>query len=207
MALLTPEDIVNAALAEIGEEPIESLSDDLTNGQAASLIYETVVDFNLSIEPFSFAHEIRQLSEVSGAKSYSGFAHVFDVPGPAIGLPRWLTDDPTNPARRYTRFCLINGKVHADDSPLFAYVKFRADPWMWTGTFRKATTSALAAHLAMALASDRNTHDVYYQRAYGVPSITPRGGEMQAAIQENAQATPPRAAAVFNNPFERSWRS
>lgn len=209
MALLTVTDIVNTACAKIGEEPPQSLTDDLGGGQSASLLYEAVVDFNLGLQPsgFHFAREVRQLSRLTGITAYTGYNYVFDVPGPRDGPPVFLTDDPSDPGRRYDRYILTAGRVHASDDPLYAMVKFRPDPHHWTGTFRMATISALAAEMAMAIASDRNTMQIWHQVAYGNASDNFRGGQIRAALTEDGFANPPRRISVADNPLERSWRS
>ena len=171
MALLAALDIINTACAMIGEEPLQSLTDDLGGGQSASLLYEAVVDFNLGLQPsgFHFAREVRQLSRLADVIAYTGYDYVFEVPAPYSGPPVFLTDDPNDPDRRYDRFLLTAGRVHANDDPLFAMVKFRPDPHRWTATFRMATMTALAAQLAFAIASDRNTMQIKQQEAYGSP--------------------------------------
>ena len=207
MALLTNLDIVNAACARIGADPLQDIDEETFGGQAASLVYEQLVDFNLGINPaFSFAREMRQLSRLSSATPMTGRLYVFDIPGQHFGPPLWLTDDITNPDRRYTAFNLVAGKVHADADPLYASVRFRPDPPAWPATFKAATITALASQLAMALASDRNLAADLRTEAYGTPQENFRGGQMRAAIFEDSMATPPRKANWFNNPLERAWR-
>jgi hypothetical protein len=207
MSLLTPVAIINAACAVIGEDPIEDLDEDTFGGQAASLVYEKIVDFNLSLTQFSFAREIRQLSKVTGATPLTGWTYVYEIPGSRIGAPLWLTDDVTDPDRRFARYTLTADQIHSDADPLFAMVRFRPDPNRWSATFRAATISAIAAELAMVVASDRTTHDTFMAKAYGTPSEQLRGGQMRAALTEDGLANPPRKAGWDNNPLTRAWRS
>jgi hypothetical protein len=209
MALETNMDIINAAFARIGEDPIEGLEDDEEGSLAPSLIYEETVEFNLGLLPsgFTFGREIRQLSRIDGAAPLTGYAYVFDVPGQTIGLPVFLTDDPTDPNVRFTRFILTNSQVHSDADPLFAMCKFRPDPHLWTATFKTATITAIAARLAFAIASDRNTKEELLREAYGSPVENYRGGMMRTALAEDGFSNPPRKAKVFNNPLENAWRS
>ncbi len=209
MPLLTAIDIVNAAFNRIGEDPIETFEEDGGGEQDASLIYEEVVGFNLGLQPsgFTFAREVRQLSKLANQTPLTGFANVFDIPGPYSGLPVYLSDDITDPGRRFTGFILTGGRVHSDADPLFAMVKFVPDPHRWTDTFRSATITAIASRLAFAVASDRNTQAELRQEAYGTQSENFRGGMMRAALAEDAFANPPRRADVDNNPLTRAWRS
>lgn len=209
MALLTPIDIINTACARIGEEPVQSLTEDLGGGQSASLIYDETVDFNLGLQPsgFAFAREVRQLSRLTDAAPLTGFSYVYDIPQPYTGLPVYLSDDVTDPTRRFDRFILTNGQVHSDAAPLFAMVKFRPDPHRWTGTFRTATITAIAAKLAYALASNRGAYSDFMTEAYGTPTENFRGGQMRAALSEDGFANPPRRIQTQFNPLDMAWRS
>lgn len=209
MALTTFADIINAACARIGEEPVQDFDDDLGGGQSALLIYEETVDFNLGLQPsgFYFAREVRQLSKVATATPFTGFEHVFDVPQPSLGPPVYLTDDPSDPKRRYVDFILSNNQVHAADNPLYAMIKFRPDPHRWSPVFRSATITAIAGHLAFAIASDRNQRAELLQLAYGTSSENFRGGMMRVALSEDGFANPAREIQVSANPLENAWRS
>ncbi len=209
MSLLTVTDIVNAACARIGEEPVQNLTDDLGGGQSASLIYDETVDFNLGLQPsgFAFAREVRQLSRLTDATPLTGYAYVYDIPGPYTGLPVFLSDDIRDPGCRFDDFILTNGQVHADAETLFAMIKFRPEPHRWTGTFKTATITAIAAKLAFAVASNLNVKNDLMTEAYGTPSAEFRGGQMRAALNEDGFSNPPRSIRTSRNPLERAWRS
>lgn len=209
MALTTHLDIINAAYAMFGETPIGDFSADEDGAQPAVLLYDQVLDFNLSLLAggFSFAREVRQLSQVSDADPFTGFDYVFDIPGSTIGLPTYLTDDPSDPDRRYQDFILTGGQVHAADSPLYAMVKFRPEPHRWSATFRLATITALAGQLAYAVSSNKTTRDAFMADAYGAPGEYYRGGMMRAALSEEAFAQPPRGIPMDQNPLSAAWRS
>ncbi|MBT56184.1 MAG: hypothetical protein CMF72_22635 [Mameliella sp.] len=207
MALITALDIVNAACARIGADPLQDIDEETQGGQAASLLYEEIVDFNLGLNPFSFSREMRQLSQVTTATPLTGWLYVFDIPGQHFGPPMWLTDSLTDPDRRFTRYTLSGGQVHSDANPLYASIRFRPDPARWSATFRSATITALAAQLALSQASDGNLYDRLQNEAYGTPSENHRGGKMRAAITEDSLATPPRKPDWDNNPFARSRRA
>lgn len=204
MALLTALDILNAACARIGVEPLQSLDDEITSGQSASLLYEDTVDFNLSLNPFSFAQEMRQLSRISNFTPLTGYDYAFDIPGERIGPPIWLTDDATDPDRRFTAFVLTGGRVHSSADPLYAMVKFRPDPHHWFPAFKSCTITATAAKLALSLASDRALYSTLQDEAYGTTSENFRGGQMRVAIAADSFATPPRKPNFYNNPLERA---
>lgn len=205
MSLLTDLDIVNAACALIGEDPMQSLDGEA--GAAAFLLHEEVSAFNFGVYQFSFARTLRQLARVDGAVPLSGWHNVFDLPPERVGPPLYVTDDITDPDRRFSRYSLVDAAVHCDADPLFAMIKIQPAPHLWSATFRSVTITALAAKLAFSLASDRQTMETLTQIAYGSSMENFRGGQMRAAINEDAQATPPRKPNWSNNPLERAWRS
>jgi hypothetical protein len=202
--LLTDLDIINAACAAYGDEPLQSLGEETSGGQAALLIYEDVVEFNLGIYLFSFAREIRQLSIVDGASPLSGYDHVFDLPAERLGAPIYVTDDVTDPDRRFDRFVLIGSTVHANANPLFAQIRIRPQVRDWSPAFKSATIAAVASKLAMARADAGTEAERLHVEAYGTPSEGYRGGKLGAAISADSFSTPPRRTAWGNNPLERA---
>lgn len=205
MALLSALDIVNAACARIGEDPLQTFDGEA--GQAAIAMYEDVVVFNIGVYPFSFARTLRQLGRVTAGAPLSGYDYVFDLPPDRIGPPLYVTDDPGDPDRRFSRYVLVEGTVHASVEPLFAMIKFLPQPHLWSATFRTCTVTALAGRLAFSLASDRATMADLNAEAYGTPGEYPHGGQMRAAKAEDAFSTPPRRADWSRNPLARAWRS
>lgn len=205
MALLVPDDIIDAACAVIGEDPIDRSDPESSN--SAIMIYEDVVGFNLGVYQFSFGRTLAQLSLVSNAMPLSGWTRVFDLPPERVGPPVYVTDDASDPNRRFTRYSLVGDTVHSDADELVAMVKIMPSPRRWSATFKSVTITACAARLAFSLASDRTTMESLTQVAYGSPMENFRGGQMRAAINEDAQATPPRKPDWNNNPLERAWRS
>lgn len=206
MALTAALDIVNAACARIGADPLQSLDEDTFGGQAAGLVYEELVGFNLGLHPFSFGRKIAQLSRVADAVPLSGWTLVYDLPPDRLGPPLYVTDDVTDPDRRFSRYSLVGATAHADAEPLFACIKFLPAPHLWSATFRSATVTALASRLALTLASDRQTAEQLHGQAYGSPVENHRGGQMRAAITEDSLSTPPRKPNWDNNPLTRAWR-
>lgn len=207
MALLLALDIVNAACAQIGETPLQTMDDETDAGQAASLVYQDVVDFNLGLHPWTFAKQMRQMSRDDVAVPYTGFTYVFDLPSERIENPLYLSDDPTDPRRRFVDYQLVGAKVHASTDPLYAMIRFRPDPYAWSATFRAATITALAARLAITLAHDRALGESKRVEAYGTPSENYRGGQMGAAIRTEAFSTPAQTQDRDTNPLTSAWSS
>lgn len=205
--LLDKLDIVNAACAVVGEAPLEGLDEEIDAGQSAALLYDEVLEFNLGVHNFAFAKQIRQLSRDTVSPTLAGYAYVFDLPAERIGDPLYLTDDPTDPDRRFSRYAIVGAKVHADPDPLYAMIRYRAEPYHWSGPFKSVMITSLAARFAISLAHDRGLADDLRNEAYGTPSQDYRGGRMRAAINAEGFTQPPRPQARDSNPLTRAWKS
>jgi hypothetical protein len=205
--LLTDLDIVNAACAAIGEAPLQSLDEEIDAGQSAALLYNAVLEFNLDIYKFSFAKQIRQLSKNALGQALAGYTTVFDMPAERIGNPLYVTDDPTDNARRFSEYAIVGAQIHASVSPLYAMILFRAPVYNWSGAFKMMTITALAANFAIPMCHDRALAEEKKQAAYGTPSDDFRGGMMRAAINADSFTNPGRTQDRDNNPLTNSWRS
>lgn len=203
-SLLTHIAIMNAALARFGEDPLQTFDDETIGGLQAQLVYEDVVDLNLGVYLFSWAKQISQLSLVDGAPALGGFTNVFDLPPERIGGPLYVTDDVTDPDRRFSRYALIGEQIHADESPLYAMHRFRPNPNQWSAAFKACTITGLASRCALAIAGDKSLAADLHREAWGSPEEEFQGGLMRAAIKEDARATPPRQMRLDNNPLSRA---
>lgn len=207
MSLLSHLDIVNAACAEIGEEPLQSLDEEIDAGQSASLLYDATLEFNIDVGKFAFAKQLRQLSIDALSVPLSGFSKVYDLPAERIGDPIYVTDDIASPDRRFSRYAIVGPKLQADAGPLFAMILFKPEPYSWSGAFKSVMITSLAAKFAISLAHDRALSEDMRSRAYGPPSENFRGGLMRAALSAAAFTAPPRNQNRDDNPLSRAWRS
>lgn len=207
MSLLNELAIVNAACARVGEAPLQGLDQEVDAGQSAALLYDAVLELNLDIYKFSFAKQIRQLSRDALGVALAGYTNVFHMPAERVGNPLYVTDAPTDPDRRFSRYAIVGTQIHADPDPLYAMILYRAPPQNWTGTFKMLQITALAAKFAISLCHDRALADDLQREAYGTPSDDMRGGLMRTAINADSFTSPPRPAARDDNPLTAAWRS
>ncbi len=186
-------DIINAACAMLGADPVQSLEDDVDGAGPAGVLYQHVVDFNLAVYPFTWARRHFQLSvDDFAGELASGYRFAFDLPPDRLGQPLYITDTVKDRERRFHDYALVGDKVHADRNPLWAFCAFRPDPKDWDPLFRLATITAVASALALPLTSDRNARDDLARAAYGNLSENFKGGQIGAAIRSDAFSTPPR---------------
>ncbi|WGD31284.1 hypothetical protein AncyloWKF20_05520 [Ancylobacter sp. WKF20] len=206
--MLEPVDIVNEAAALAGANPIGNLDDNSSTAGAMKLAYDRLLGHMLGIHWFSWSLSTRQLSRLSDVVPLTGYKYVFALPGDRVGNPRAIIADIKNPTALYAAFLLEGDQVHADDEPLFARIRVKAPPRLWSGPFREAFTVALAANFALSLKRNRALAADLSLEAFGSPSMNQRGGKMLAAILDDAQSTPSMTNPVQAwDPLTTAWVS
>jgi len=201
MAILTELDIVNAACAQIGADPLQDLSEETVGGQAGSLIYQSFADLALDLAPWTFASQTRQLNLLTDVVSMMGHAYVFQLPAERIGAPARLIDDISDPDSAVTSYAYEGERVHASCSPLYAVIKIRQIPSLWPGTFKMAVITGLAGYLALSLSHDKKLAADKQEEAFGPPSMGLRGGLMGVALQVDGRAQGARKLPAASNPL------
>lgn len=209
MPLLTDLDVANAACLRIGVGALgeEGLEADDDRSRAIASAYDDTVLFNLGVYLFSWSKTIVQLSLDDLATPLSGYTKAFDLPPQRIGEPIYITDDVTDPKRRFSAFAPIGEKIESDATALWAQIRYRPAPNRWNPMFRSATITAVAAKLALTVREDKQLAKDLERLAYGAPEDLYRGGQFGAAIRADAFSTPPRKPNWADNPFERAWRA
>ncbi|CAA0096248.1 Uncharacterised protein [Starkeya nomas] len=206
--MLEPIDIVNEAARLVGATPLQSVDAQTSTAAGVKLSYDRVLTFMLGLHWFSWSLSTRQLSRLANAVPLTGYRYVFALPGDRIGNPRAIIADVKNPDALYHSWLLEGDQVHADDDPLFARIRVKAPPRLWSGPFREAFTVALASNLAASLKRNRQLAAEFRVDAFGPPSMNGRGGKMLAAILDDAQSTPSIEHPVRAfDPLTSAWMS
>jgi len=198
------EDVVNDALALIGDEGIGSFTDD-ERGFDAERIFRNELNFALGVHLFSWSRRLFALSRIDG-NAPTGHAYLYALPPERIGPPLSVTDDATDPDRTFSAYELLEDVVASDAVALWARCKISPGVASWSSTFRQTLVVALAGRYAFARSSDKDAQDRLLRQAYGTPEEQWRGGLMRAAINEDGRATPPRRM-TGSNPLLTAWRS
>lgn len=94
--MLTKIDICSMALLKLGENPIQSLTDDSAPAKLARTLFDTVMDGLLSLHPWRFATQTLDLVRNTDGNFLipSNVLRVLDAPGRIIAN-RVITDTPT----------------------------------------------------------------------------------------------------------------
>ncbi|WP_371347025.1 hypothetical protein [Ancylobacter sp. IITR112] len=206
--MLEPIDIVNEAAFMVGATPLASLDANTQTAAGARLAYDRVLGHMLGLHWFSWSLSTRQLSRLADAVPLTGYKYVFALPPDREGNPRAIIADIKRPDALYSAFLLEGDTVHADADPLFARIRIKAPPRLWSGPFREAFTTALAANFAYSLKRNRQLAAELKLDAFGPSSMSDRGGKMLAAILDDAQSTPSLKSPLQDaDPLTSAWVS
>jgi hypothetical protein len=206
MPTLSPLVIVNRACAKIGVPPLQSLDEESQGGQAAQLIYDTLLDLCTGIYPWTFLRDTQELARTTAAQAPNGFRYTFQLPANQSALPtRIMASRDVKDV--ITDFAYEGNKLYCDFEQVFAELRLDPVPEIWSGPFRSAFITALASQLAEPLASDGKLSAALHEQAFGPMSYGYRGGELGAAIQVDARNAPVRSFPSQTNPLLQAWHS
>lgn len=76
---LTPVDMVNLALLQLGDQQITSFEDGTTLSQSAALVYPQARDIILEAHPWNFATQYATLQRLADAPAW-GFTYAYSLP-------------------------------------------------------------------------------------------------------------------------------
>lgn len=206
--MLEPVEVVNEAALIAGATPLQSLEVQTTTAAGARLAYDRLLGHMLGIHWFSWALSTRQLSRLADAVPFTGYKFVYQLPPDRVGNPRAIIADIKNPNALYPYWIQEGDTVHADAEPLFARIRIKPKPHLWSGPFREAFTMGLAANFAWSLKRNRGFAAELHQLAFGPPSMNDRGGKLLAAILDDGQSTPSMDNPVaYRDPLTSAWIS
>ena len=196
--------LINQAVAVYGDTPVQSLGEETPGGQSVALLYDRRLDFNLGIYPWSFAKKLFALSLDNQTTPYSGFEHVHLLPAERLEAPDYVTNDITSDSARFHRYTIIDGRVHSNETGLYALCRYRVEPIAMSAAFRAAHVQSLAADLCRARTGNKALSSELMDEAYGPPSEAYMGGMMGAARRADGFGTPPRTQDRSQNPLEQA---
>lgn len=204
--MFDPLQIVQMAAIRIGEDAPQSM-DDILGSDTVELVYTAVVDFCLDLHPWDFTRETRQLARRFGVPSpMLGYSYTYEMPTDAIGEPLRVVDDLSEPDRPFFCWTFHGNAILSSAEQLYAVVNVRPTPARWPGVFREAVVLAIAAELALSMASNNGLRAELRENAFGSPSKDFRGGAIGVAIRNQAFRTPAKKLATGTDPFSAAWR-
>jgi hypothetical protein len=202
---LTPVVIANRAMAMIGADPLQSLDDETIGGQAARLLYDSLIGMCLGLTPWTFLRSTQLLNRLDVPPPANGFTYVHQLPPGAELLRLTRSRDYADVLTRFE----IEGETITSDE-LVVYAQQQLDvteqPHLWSAPFCHAFTTGLAADLALSHAHDKNLKAQLAAAAFGSDSQNLRGGLMGAAIQANSRNSPVKVLSG-GGPLLDAWQS
>ena len=161
---VTKVDIASQGLVLIGANKISSFSDNSTEAQVASAIYEDTVESLLSESHWRFAMGQKQLSLLADAP-VTRYEYAYQMPSdPAVITIMTVTNnDHPIPYSRYEDKIYLNG--YGSESKVFMDYVFRQDESQFPVYFRLALIYRLASAFGAAIGRDNDIIQSYEGKA------------------------------------------
>lgn len=160
---LASVDIVNSALAKIGEDPITSLDDDRHAARVARTQYPLHRDKLLRLYNWRFAMRRATLAPLATAPEF-GFAYRFNLPTDCLRVVGVYTEDDPNRFQAYTTGSLafkVEGRelLLNEDTAKIYYIAQVTDPGQFDSMFVEALAWSLTVDFALSIANSPSRAD------------------------------------------------
>lgn len=172
--------IINRALARIGAGAISAVDEDTDLCRQVMAVHDDLVDAAFGIWHWSWPRRLRALEKLAAAPA--GWSSAFAFPAEAIGNPKSLLTDPSQPELPLRRYALDGRSVAANADALWGVFTLRIASSDWPPLFRAAFTLWLAAELCVPVTHDATLAAALLKTAVGSPEEGFRGGLMGRAI-------------------------
>lgn len=150
--MTTDIDMASNALVLIGDDPINSLSEDV----AAANLYSSTYEHVLSEHPWSFALKEQYLSRLSQSPDReTGYAYAFQMPTDLIRL--WAIMPTSN-------YRIVGGQLYSNTNKLLARYVYKAPETLLPAHFAKTMEYKLAADFSMSVAEDENKMQIFERK-------------------------------------------
>ncbi len=132
--MLTKIDLCSMALLKLGEEPIQSLTDDSAAAKLSRTLFDTVVESLLSIHPWTFATQILDLNKTTDGNFLipSDVLRVISVSGSIVG-----------------------NRIYSDSDSVSVTAVVRVLPEKFPGYFASLVATRLAMEFCIPLLGDQ----------------------------------------------------
>ena len=144
--------VMNAALAQLGVDEIDSFSDSSLAAKTGNKLYSDIVEHELSAYPWRFARERITLTRVdqTAPKPWTG---LYRLPASALVLHTVYVDDYIGDFDRFGANVAVNVDSNST-STVSAEITENVSANNWPGYFRRSLIMSLAAAIAMPITQD-----------------------------------------------------
>lgn len=143
-------DIANAALRELGANPIALMTEDSESARKVNSVYEIYLRALLRVHPWSFAKKETALSLLSETPELEDYLYVFSLP------PDFIRLNKTSVEPDYSH--KIKGRKLYSNSNIISieYGYYNTDPSSYDDMFVEAFAARIAAGLCYAITRDKD---------------------------------------------------
>jgi hypothetical protein len=194
VAIATDEDVVNAALTDIGEYSITAFDENTELADVCTSIYPRVVGECFAAYPFRWAIGTRQLERVTFTEAdpqpANGYTYGFNFPADGAVGPHRVSLDRNHRTPPFRDFKVEGRRLFCDRETVFAEFTLRLPPAQWPDPFQAFVVKALAAALAVPCSHDTDLAQLLDAAAWGPSRSDRRGGLCGQAIKTDLHADP-----------------
>ena len=195
--MTTRIDIINRALIDIGNGPVQS--EDVPPGDSYALQYETHVGAVVSSYPWSFQTRLTKLARLVAAPE-AHWVYEYDLPSDMIGAPRAVY--PNAERRRPTSDFEIRGrKLFTDHPDIWLRYTMAMNPALWPAYFTALAVLVLKAQFALSVREDSALWLRLTEHAFGPAQMMGEGGKVGEARAIDSGGQPSGVIAIGENPL------
>lgn len=144
--------VMNAALAELGVNPISTFLDNSIAARTGNAMYADVLESALSAYPWRFARDRREMQRLVDAAP-PPWESVWQLPAAVLNVVAVYEEDQKVLFDRFgTKIVTMTSEAYG--GTLWVEGTVSVDPSLWAGYFRRAFIVALAAAVAMPITQD-----------------------------------------------------
>lgn len=195
--------VINMALVELGENPIESFEQPETDIEGT--VGETYIlyrDTLLSEHPWNFANPLRQLAANADADEVlkAGYKHAFRLPNDLLAGPFaiYANRNFKDPIQAWEN---SDNHILCDEDVIHARYRRHVDISSWPIYVIRLLVMICAAHWAKPIADNTQLAQEKRILAYGPAELDGNGGLYKKAKQLDAMANPLRSLFGNGNPL------
>lgn len=194
--------LCSLALNKISESPITSLDDQDDVAGTCSRIWPSLGDYLLSLYPWPFALDKRQLAIAPDEQPLNEHLRAFALPANMLDGPFAVYGDgSSNPSHGWE---IYGNFLYCDFDTVIIDYKKRPEVREYPGYYYEFAATALAAELAMPVSESENRAGEMRIKAFGPAQMDGQGGMFAACRRIASQNQPTKSLFQNGNPLMRA---
>lgn len=193
-------DVCNQTLNELGELPIASFTEGSPNATTCAVAYPDFKKMCLSIHPWSFVKQERQLAKVVGDPPIA-YDNSFQLPSDRLSIPEayYISQD----GGLIKNFRIVGDRMVTNENEVWTLYEREIDEGDWPATFSRFVVLAFAHSICMAVTEKVSLKRSLEKDAWG-SIIDKNGGAYRAARRVNSRGLPTRSMLEDGGPLIRA---